>query len=403
VSGGARLAGGARQTYLIGESLYLRPLQRDDARHALAWRSAPFPISAKRAEQELDKTPSLDAIDAEPGGGVLLACRRADDEPVGAVTIDLSFPITADLRLHVERRPDRDAGEIGGEMLSLVAPWLSAEIAYPSVWAELDGGEPALVAAAGRIGMRLGSRLRDAIWRDGRRFDQLGYELLHPGWIERMGDPGIGIASEGPPVAAPRSPALRTWPVGNGPIPPNAIVVGARLALRPFEIEDAAVIARASREEPEMSFNARGRQPMSPLAVEAWIAKQGEQTPPPAINLAAVLRETGELIGEVNLVEIDWIARTAETAAWIYQPKHRGGGLGTEMKHLLLEYAFDRLGFHQVRSFVYDINPRSAAAVRKQGYRDAGRQWWVSVKGASFVGWDVFDLLAEEWRAARSE
>ncbi|HEU0116358.1 MAG TPA: GNAT family N-acetyltransferase, partial [Thermomicrobiales bacterium] len=398
-----RLADDVRQTYLVGESLYIRALERGDARHALAWRPKPFPISAKRAEQDLDQTPSLDAIDAEPVGSVLVACRRADGEPVGAALIDLSFPITAEVHLHVERRPGRDAGAIGGEMLTLVAPWLSAEIAYPSVWTELDGGEPALVAAAERIGMRPGSRLRDAIWRDGRRFDQLGYELLHPGWLERMGDPGVGIESEGGPVTAPRSPAPRTWPVGDGPIPPNALAVSPRLALRPFEIDDAPVIARASREEPEMSFNARGRQPMSPLSVEAWIAKQGEQTPPPAINLAVALRQTGELIGETNLVEIDWIAQTAETAAWIYQPRHRGGGLGTEMKHLLLEYAFDRLGFHQVRSYVYDINPRSAAAVRKQGYRDAGRQWWVSVKGASFVGWDVFDLLAEEWRAARSD
>ncbi|HEU0114171.1 MAG TPA: GNAT family protein, partial [Thermomicrobiales bacterium] len=192
MSDAPRLADDVRQTYLVGQSLYVRALERGDARHALAWRPKPFPISAKRAGQDLDQTPSLDAIDAEPVGSVLVACRRADGEPVGAALIDLSFPITADVRFHVERRPGRDAGAIGAEMLTLVAPWLSAEIAYPSVWAELDGGEPALVAAAERIGMRPGSRLRDAIWRDGRRFDQLGYELLHPGWIERMGDPGIG-------------------------------------------------------------------------------------------------------------------------------------------------------------------------------------------------------------------
>jgi RimJ/RimL family protein N-acetyltransferase len=397
-----RLGDDVRQTYLVGETLYLRPLERTDARHAAAWHAAPFPLSAKRAEAELDKTPALDAIDAEPGSLTLLACRRSDGEPVGAATIDLSWPVTAEVALHVERRPDRDAGAIGGEMLSLVAPWLSAEIAYPSVWAELDGGEPALAVAAERIGMRPGSRLREAIWREGRRFDQLGYELFHPGWVERMGDPGVGIDAEGEPVVAPRSPAPRDWPAGDGPIPPNAVAVSGRLALRPFEIDDAPVIARASREEPEMSFNARGRMPLSPLSVEAWIANQGGHAPPGAINLAVALRETGELIGEANLVAIDWIARTAETAAWIYQPRHRGGGLGTEMKHLLLEYAFDRLGFHQVRSYVYDINPRSAAAVRKQGYRNAGRQAWVSVKGASFVGWQTFDLLADEWRATRS-
>ncbi|MGI9254504.1 MAG: GNAT family N-acetyltransferase, partial [Thermomicrobiales bacterium] len=97
----------------------------------------------------------------------------------------------------------------------------------------------------------------------------------------------------------------------------------------------------------------------------------------------------------------DWLSRTAETGTWIYRPAHRGGGLGTEAKHLLLEWAFQRAGLNMVWSWVFEGNDRSAAALRKQGYRDAGRIDWVNRTGGGLRNARVFDLLASEWRAAR--
>jgi RimJ/RimL family protein N-acetyltransferase len=51
-----------------------------------------------------------------------------------------------------------------------------------------------------------------------------------------------------------------------------------------------------------------------------------------------------------------------------------------------------------VRSFVWGPNTRSQAALRKQGYRDAGGFRWQSTVGADFVDTVTFDLLASEWR-----
>jgi RimJ/RimL family protein N-acetyltransferase len=81
------------------------------------------------------------------------------------------------------------------------------------------------------------------------------------------------------------------------------------------------------------------------------------------------------------------------------EPKYRGGGYGSEAKHLLLEYAFERLGLHMVRSFVTFRNTRSAAALRKQGYKEAGRLHWTFNLHGTYGNAVVFDLLAEEWRA----
>ena len=124
---------------------------------------------------------------------------------------------------------------------------------------------------------------------------------------------------------------------------------------------------------------------------------------PEEVQFAVVLRETGKPIGDNGLFNIDWIGRTTETASFIFRPEHRGAGLGTEAKHLLLEYAFERLGLHMVRSYVWQPNTRSAAALRKQGYRDAGAVAWSGQKNGELVGDYAFDLLASEWQEARRQ
>jgi hypothetical protein len=54
-----------------------------------------------------------------------------------------------------------------------------------------------------------------------------------------------------------------------------------------------------------------------------------------------------------------------------------------------------------VKSYVWVPNGRSAAALRKQGYREAGAVAWSGQKNGEMVGDLVFDLLASEWQAAR--
>ena len=401
----APASGSAGQTFLVGDTLYLRGLELGDAKRATAWRASPFPIPAERAEEILKTDVPAQAERSKPR---LLACRRADDEPVGAVTIEANGWRTALLHLHADRPGGPTAlgtgTDVKAEILRLVVPWLSAERDVMVVWAELDAGEAAVLATAETLGMRPAFRLREAIWRDGCRHDQVTAELLHPAWVERLGDPGPGIAAAGEPVLAARSPAppSRSPDAAAGaPAPPrNALMVGDRLVLRPMEVEDAEPIARWSREETETFFH-NGRAVRSPLKLAHFARETAKSDPPQDIEFAIALRDGGEVIGDNGLYGIDWVHRTAETGTFIYRPQHRSGGLGTEAKHLLLAYAFDRLGLHMVRSFVWAPNTRSAAALRKQGYRDAGRLHWTAVKDGDFADTLVFDLLADGWRAHR--
>ena len=85
------------------------------------------------------------------------------------------------------------------------------------------------------------------------------------------------------------------------------------------------------------------------------------------LEFAVVLRETGELIGETGLYSIDWIAGNAESGYWLYRPADRGRGYGTEANLLLLGIRFDRLELNMIWAWVKERNPRSQAALRKQG------------------------------------
>ncbi len=180
----------------------------------------------------------------------------------------------------------------------------------------------------------------------------------------------------------------------------NPVMVGERIYLRPLEVDDAETLARLISAETE-TFMERGRLPVSPLGFERWIAEVHERQPPGDIYLAICLKEDGRFLGVVNVMHVDWVNRTGETGSGLGPAAVRGRGYGTEAKHLLLEYCFDRLQLHALRSHVWEPNARSAAALAKQGYRPAGRLKWDDVKDGVYRDALLFDLLREDWLAAR--
>lgn len=179
----------------------------------------------------------------------------------------------------------------------------------------------------------------------------------------------------------------------------NPLVVGSRVYLRALETNDAETDAAQANAETE-TFMYRGRAPASPLAFARWIEEDGKHPMPSEIHLAVCLRDGDRYIGAVSLHHVDYLNRTAETGSGLADG-FRNQGFGTEAKMLLLEYAFDRLHLHAIHSHVFEHNTRSAAALRKQGYRYAGRRKWDDVKGGVYRDGLLFDLLREEWLAAR--
>lgn len=387
----------ANQAYLVGPTYYLRPIELTDAASAPTWDPSPYPAPVEVVEERLKEKLGDDTED-EMQEHRLIICRVSDDRPAGSISFDYFQGRECSIGMKFDPNRSRDEwATIWSEVMGFTVPWLIEERHMMIVLANFRGEHPIVEEAAAKLGMRRNFRLRGAALRDGQRFDAIGYEALHPGWVQRMGMPH-GM-EEGPDERDFRQPAPLSWP-DLGEAPENAIITGDRLYLRSLEPDDAALVALWMRQDTEISYP-EGRFPFSPVTLGQQMTELAKANPPSWARFGIALRETDELIGANGIEDLDFINRTGWTETEIWRPKHRSQGYGTEAKHLLLEYCFERLNLHVVYSWVSEYNNRSAAALRKQGYRDAGYFAWSDFYKDGFTGGFCFDYLASEWRAAR--
>ena len=381
------------QAFLVGETIYLRPIEKEDAKHSVALRDSVYPYSPERAEAWIK-----DEIAQEnPWDGTLrLAIRRKDDERiVGAATIAQGREF---MRFEISSHIAPGYGARGlrwkAEAIALAVDFMMNERQAPMLRVRLPATEQVVIDSLVQSGMRISVRLRERYMQSGKAVDEVILQAFNDAWVETLGDPGGQVlerTGEGTPRPRPR--IVAPVPVA----PPNALVVGPRVYLRPCTEADIERYVREDRFEMLEPF-LPGRN-LSMLPEELHYHNEDEKADIPGfIPLAVCLRETHAYIGEVALVNPDWINRTAETASWMLK-EYRAQGYGSEAKHLLLDYAFNRLGLRMLESWVRYENTRSAAALRKQGYREAGTFCWTSYRSGQFTNFIVFDLLAREWQA----
>ncbi len=80
----------------------------------------------------------------------------------------------------------------------------------------------------------------------------------------------------------------------------------------------------------------------------------------------------GKHIGNVELRNIDWVSRNAETVVYIGDPEYRGKGYGNEMLAALFDFAFHRLNLHRLHSRVFSYNKPAAKMAEWCGYKQEG-------------------------------
>jgi len=377
------------QTFLVGEEVYLRPVETRDAALGMSWMQTVFPRSTDRVETWIKE----DMV-KERDAAWYAVVRKADDQVVGSIKV-YRWGMETWLDARVDELFGDRALRWKGEALALIVPWLVDERGRPSVKIELPADEAAVIDALLAIGMRECARMREMLDHDGRRVDRLSFHYLGKTWLETLGDPFV--------IEIPRTGTGKPRPVPpkvtlDGDPPKNAVLVGTRVYLRPQGPGDFESVSRLARRETETFFGI-GRYLPPSVAFKSRLENQQKPTWPTDVWFAVCLRETDEHLGVVGLLDIDYQHRFAETGSFFHRPEFRGGGYGSEAKHLLLEWTFEVLGLHMVQSWVSFPNTRSAAALRKQGYSEAGRMVWAYSHNGTLDSFVLFDLLASEWRA----
>jgi RimJ/RimL family protein N-acetyltransferase len=184
---------------------------------------------------------------------------------------------------------------------------------------------------------------------------------------------------------------------------PEFPLLTERLAMRPFEDGDFDAMY-AMQSDPEVArflyWDAR-----SPDEVRAQLERIKPMTrlddECDSLRLAAVRRDTGELVGDYSLRLASREHRQGEIG-FITHPAHQGHGFATEGSLLLLRLGFEDLGLHRIFGTCDARNTASARVMERLGMR----------REAHFRGNEIFKgewgdelfyaMLASEWESRRA-
>lgn len=147
------------------------------------------------------------------------------------------------------------------------------------------------------------------------------------------------------------------------------IVSDEEIRLAPFEPEDAALYRTWVNDETLSTLLGRAL-PVSQEQHQAWY-RSAVHDSKSAIFAVRTL-EDDRYLGNVWLHNIHWINRNAELRILLGDPEAQGRGYGTRACHLLLKFAFAKLGLNKVYLYVSARNPRAKKAFEKSGFREEG-------------------------------
>ena len=99
-----------------------------------------------------------------------------------------------------------------------------------------------------------------------------------------------------------------------------------------------------------------------------WLARATSEK----YNFAMVLKDTDTLIGNISLMKVHDVNRTAELGIFIGDENYLSRGYGSEAIMLLLDYAFNFINLNNIMLRVYDYNKRAIRAYEKCGFKTFG-------------------------------
>ena len=181
-----------------------------------------------------------------------------------------------------------------------------------------------------------------------------------------------------------------------------------RLLLRPLVEADAQALFEIFSDPAVMRYWSSA--PWTDLAqAEAQIARaQADYAAGSALRWAVVRRDTGEMIGNVNLYSFFDANRRCDIG-YALARAHWGQGLLGEALAAALAHGFETLNLNRVEADIDPRNRASARALERLGFQCEGRlrERWIVAGEVSDS--DLYGLLARDWRpgagvgAGRSE
>ena len=174
-----------------------------------------------------------------------------------------------------------------------------------------------------------------------------------------------------------------------------------RLLLRPFTLDDAAAVQRLVSAYEIAENTLLIPHPYPEGAAAEWIATSGKMFEEgKTINLAIVLRDSGEVAGSMGLVLTPQHDK-AEIGYWIGVP-YWNRGYATEAAGALIDFGFAECRLNRIDAGHFDRNPSSGRVMQKAGMQYEGRLRQYIKKWDEYLDVVYYAILRSEWDAAQN-
>ncbi len=173
------------------------------------------------------------------------------------------------------------------------------------------------------------------------------------------------------------------------------MIPGERLSLWALERYDIISVYKWVN-DPEIAKSAVNWYfPLGLEDVENWYSTISTN---PTIKVFSVRLNTGELIGMIELTNIDFKNRKADVGIILGEKDYWSKGYGEEALRLLVRFAFEELGFKRLSLTVLEGNERARNLFSKLGFKEEGKLRAAYFSEGRFHDMIVMGLLSDEWK-----
>jgi RimJ/RimL family protein N-acetyltransferase len=172
---------------------------------------------------------------------------------------------------------------------------------------------------------------------------------------------------------------------------------GTQVRLRRLEPEDTDVLLQNWNDYQLRQFFPKPF-PKTQQEIQEFIASRSNGFAERYIFTYAIEeKSSGALVGFIDLANLNWLDRTAMIDNVVVFAEHRGKGLGKEAILLLLDFAFNIIGFHNVHLYVHRFNEKAIGLYEHIGFRKQGLLREAAYLNGRRDDVVIMDIIREEY------
>lgn len=171
-----------------------------------------------------------------------------------------------------------------------------------------------------------------------------------------------------------------------------------RVYLRALDIGDAERVHRWHNDSSLYELLGGTHRYVSRQAALTWLEQTISYSAQSSgdVKLAICVRESNQHIGNIYLLQPNWVARNARMEVFIGDPAERHKGYGESAVRQLLIYAFTELGLKRIYLTVLKDNPAAIRCYEKIGFVREGQFRNHVFKGGRWIDVIAMAICAEE-------